>query len=73
MHAPQVIKRLAQGADHAAQQLLAHRNRQHLACAVGPHADGGLRVIAKKHRAYAVLLQVHDDGIGARVKLEQLV
>ena len=73
MHAPQVIKRLAQGADHAAQQFLAHGDREYLACAVGPHADGSLRVIAKKHRAYTVLLQVHDDGIGARVKLEQFV
>ena len=69
----QAVQRLAQRADHAAQEAVAHRHRQHLAGPADLLALLDLAEVAEDHDADLAHVQVQREPAGAVLELQQLV
>ena len=67
------VDRLAERIDHAAEKLVADRNREHLAGALDLLALRDLLEVTQDHRADVVLVKVQRDTEHTALELEQLL
>src|SRR5690606_693188 len=66
------VDRVAQGIDHATQQLRTNRNFEDATGALGAHAFGQAQVVTQNHGTYGVLLQVQCHTEDAARELDHL-